>query len=53
MRPWLYATDWSYQFEIIDERVKDLKTTVQDNVFGGIGLTLRKSSAGKPKELKE
>jgi NAD+ synthase (glutamine-hydrolysing) len=24
MRPFTYATDWSYQFEIIDERVKEI-----------------------------
>lgn len=24
MRPIIYATDWSYQFQIIDERVKDI-----------------------------
>lgn len=24
MRPYIYATDWSYQFEIIDERVKEI-----------------------------
>jgi len=27
MRPFMYATDWSYQFEIIDERVKEYKKT--------------------------
>jgi hypothetical protein len=25
MRPWFYATDWSYQFDIIDERVREMK----------------------------
>lgn len=25
MRPFFYATDWSYQFQIIDERVKEIK----------------------------
>jgi NAD+ synthase (glutamine-hydrolysing) len=24
MRPYIYATDWSYQFYIIDERVKEI-----------------------------
>ncbi len=24
MRPYIYATDWSYQFEIIDDRVKEI-----------------------------
>ena len=24
-RPLIYATDWSYQFEVIDERIKQLK----------------------------
>jgi hypothetical protein len=24
MRPYIYATDWSYQFEVIDERVKEI-----------------------------
>lgn len=24
MRPILYSTDWSYQFEVLDERVKDI-----------------------------
>jgi len=25
MRPIMYATDWDYQFKIIDERVKQIK----------------------------
>lgn len=25
MRPFIYATDWSYQFEIIDERVREIQ----------------------------
>ena len=25
MRPMMYATDWSYQFQIIDERVRSLE----------------------------
>ena len=25
MRPFIYATNWSYQFEIIDQRVKYMK----------------------------
>ena len=24
MRPILYSTDWSYQFEVLDERIKDI-----------------------------
>lgn len=26
MRPWFYATDWTYQFDIIDERVREIKS---------------------------
>ena len=29
MRPIIYATDWSYQFKIIDERIKDIEDKIQ------------------------
>ena len=31
MRPFVYATNWSYQFEIIDERVKEIKAKYQQS----------------------
>ena len=36
MRPFMYATDWAYQFEIIDERVKEYKSKeAEENLLGG------------------
>jgi hypothetical protein len=29
MRPIMYATDWSYQFKIIDERVEAIKNKLK------------------------
>jgi len=31
MRPYIYATDWSYQFELIDERVRIIKENEAKN----------------------
>jgi len=31
MRPWLYATDWSYQFDIIDDRVKEIQLKMSED----------------------
>ena len=47
MRPWLYATDWSYQFDIIDERVRELKKPTEQGVFGGIGFAVKKPDQKK------
>jgi hypothetical protein len=53
MRPWLYATDWSYQFDIIDDRVKELKKPVEENVFGGFGFSVKKTDTKKTQEPTE
>ena len=53
MRPWLYATDWSYQFDIIDDRVKELKKPVEENVFGGFGFSVKKTDTKKTQESTE
>jgi len=53
MRPWLYATDWSYQFDIIDDRVKELKKPVEENVFGGFGFSVKKTDTKKTQESAE
>ena len=47
MRPWLYATDWSYQFDIIDERVKEFKAKMSDDDFP---LSKRRSSKKNTEE---
>lgn len=33
MRPWFYATDWKYQFEIIDERVNDILANKENELI--------------------
>lgn len=33
MRPWIYATDWSYQFDIIDERVREIKLKIDEHMM--------------------
>ena len=41
MRPWYYATDWSYQFQIIDDRVREIKSR-QDMLPSIKNLTSKK-----------
>jgi hypothetical protein len=46
MRPFMYATDWSYQYEIIDERVNEYKS--KQNEVGLLGDNLREGrNSGK------
>ena len=48
----MYATDWSYQFDIIDQRVRELKS---QNVFekGSLARIASSKKAGEEASLKK
>ena len=52
IRPFMYATDWSYQFDIIDQRVRELKS---QNVFekGSLVRIASSKKAGEEASLKK
>jgi hypothetical protein len=37
MRPMIYATNWEYQFDVIDERVRQIKSFLQRKNSGELG----------------